>query len=32
MQAYRHSFNKPNDIMVLKGDSEFLRYMRQPNK
>ncbi|PTQ89131.1 protease modulator HflC [Agitococcus lubricus] len=32
MQAYRQSFNKPNDVMVLKGDSEFLRYMRQPNK
>lgn len=32
MQAYRGSFNKPNDMMVLKGDSEFLRYMRQPNK
>ncbi len=32
MQAYRNSFSKPNDLMVLKGDSEFLRYMRQPNK
>lgn len=32
MQAYRTSFNKANDMMVLKGDSEFLRYMRQPGK
>ncbi len=32
MQAYRASFNKPNDMMVLKGDSEFLRYMRQSGK
>ena len=32
MQAYQNSFNKPNDMMVLKGDSEFLRYMRQSGK
>lgn len=32
MEAYRTSFSKPGDIMVLKGDSEFLRYMRQPGK
>lgn len=30
LQAYRETFNKPQDVMVLKGDSEFLRYMRQP--
>ncbi|MEL0027390.1 MAG: protease modulator HflC [Perlucidibaca sp.] len=29
LQAYRHSFNKPGDVMVLKGDNEFLRYMKQ---
>ena len=32
MQAYKASFNKPSDVMVLKGDSEFLRYMRQSGK
>ncbi len=30
LQAYRASFNKPQDVLVLKGDNEFLRYMRQP--
>jgi modulator of FtsH protease HflC len=29
MQAYKASFNKSSDMMVLKGDSEFLHYMRQ---
>lgn len=28
LQAYRASFNKPNDVFVLKGDSEFLKTMR----
>ncbi len=28
LQAYRTSFNKPNDVFVLKGDSEFLKTMR----
>jgi len=29
LQAYRQTFNKPGDVMVLKGDNEFLRYMKQ---
>ena len=29
LQAYRQTFNKPSDVMVLKGDNEFLRYMKQ---
>lgn len=32
LQAYRNSFTKPSDVMVLKGDSEFLHYMQQPDK
>ena len=32
MQVYRNTFNKPSDVMVLKGDSEFLRYMQGPGK
>src|SRR5574343_1337284 len=32
LQAYRQTFNKPSDVMVLKGDNEFLRYMKQPDK
>ncbi|PRD38339.1 UNVERIFIED_CONTAM: hflC [Trichonephila clavipes] len=32
LQAYRQTFNKPGDVMVLKGDNEFLRYMKQPPK
>lgn len=32
LQAYRKTFVKPNDMMVLKGDSEFLHYMKQPYK
>jgi membrane protease subunit HflC len=32
LQAYRASFNKPSDVMVLKSDSEFFRYMRSPGK
>jgi len=31
LQAYRHAFDKSGDVMVLKGDSEFLRYMQKPN-
>jgi len=30
LQAYRASFSKPTDVMVLKSDSEFLRYMKGP--
>ncbi|MGB4344082.1 MAG: protease modulator HflC [Moraxellaceae bacterium] len=32
LQAYRASFVKPSDVMVLKGDSEFFRYMKSPGK
>lgn len=32
MQVYRNTFNKPSDVMVLKGDSEFLRYMHKSGK
>lgn len=32
LQAYRTSFSKPSDVMVLKGDSEFFRYMKSPGK
>ena len=32
LQAYRASFSKPSDVMVLKSDSEFFRYMRSPGK
>ncbi len=32
MQVYRNTFNKPSDVMVLKGDSEFLRYMQRSSK
>lgn len=32
LQVYRNTFNKPSDVMVLKGDSEFLRYMQHPGK
>lgn len=32
LQAYRASFSKPSDVMVLKGDSEFFRYMKNPGK
>ena len=32
MQVYRNTFNKPSDVMVLKGDSEFLRYMQKSGK
>lgn len=32
LQAYRASFAKPSDVMVLKGDSEFFRYMKNPGK
>lgn len=30
LQAYRASFNKPQDVLVLKDDSQFLRYMKEP--
>ncbi|HQV40539.1 MAG TPA: protease modulator HflC [Moraxellaceae bacterium] len=30
LQAYRASFSKPTDVMVLKSDSEFLRHMKGP--
>jgi len=32
MQVYRNTFNKPSDVMVLKGDSEFLRDMQRSGK
>ncbi|REH39933.1 protease FtsH subunit HflC [Paraperlucidibaca baekdonensis] len=32
LQAYRNSFNRSDDVLVLKGDSEFLKYMRKPGK
>lgn len=32
LQAYRASFSKPSDVMVLKSDSEFFRYMKNPGK
>lgn len=32
LQAYRNSFNRSDDVLILKGDSEFLRYMQQPSK
>ena len=32
LQAYRSSFSKPSDVMVLKSDSEFFRYMRSPGQ
>ena len=32
MPVYRNTFNKPSDVMVLKGDSEFLRYMHKSGK
>ena len=32
LQAYRGSFSKPSDVMVLKSDSEFFRYMRSPGQ
>lgn len=32
LQAYRASFNKPGDVFVLKGDSEFLKYMKSGGK
>lgn len=30
LQAYRNSLGKPGDVMVLKGDSEYLKYMQAP--
>jgi len=32
LQAYRNSFNRSDDVLVLKSDSEFLKYMRKPGK
>lgn len=31
MEAYRKSFAGGNDLMVLKPDSEFFRYLKSPN-
>ncbi|MFM5702332.1 protease modulator HflC [Aeromonas caviae] len=31
MEAYRKSFASGNDLMVLKPDSEFFRYLKSPN-
>lgn len=28
LKAYRHSFNKPSDVLVLQPDSEFFKYMK----
>lgn len=30
LQAYRNGFSKPGDVMVLRSDSEFLRFMKKP--
>ncbi len=30
MEAYRKSFTGGNDLMVLKPDSEFFRYLKSP--
>lgn len=30
LQAYRNGFAKPDDVMVLRSDSEFLRFMKKP--
>jgi len=32
LQAYRQTFNQPGDMMILKGDSEYFRYMQRPNR
>lgn len=32
LQAYRASLGKPGDVMLLKADSEFLRYLGQPGQ
>lgn len=32
LQAYRNSFNRSDDVLVLEGNSEFLRYMQKPSK
>ena len=29
LQAYRDSFNSPDDLLILSPDSEFFRYMKQ---
>ncbi len=31
MEAYRKSFAGGNDLMVLKPDSEFFRYLKSPH-
>ena len=31
LQAYRNTFNKPEDILVLKPDSQFFKYFNQAN-
>lgn len=32
MQAYRESFNKKSDVLVLDPSAEFFRYMKNPGK
>ncbi len=31
MQSYRESLGKDNDVMVISPDSEFFKYLKQPN-
>lgn len=31
MDAYKKSFNNPSDIMVVKPDNDFFKYMKNPN-
>ena len=31
MDAYKKSFNNPSDMMVVKPDNEFFKYMKNPN-
>lgn len=32
LQAYRASFNKPSDVMVLDSNGDFFRYMNKPGQ
>ena len=32
MDAYKKSFNNQRDIMIIKPDSEFFKYMKDPNQ
>jgi membrane protease subunit HflC len=32
LQAYENSFNSKNDIMVVKPDSDFFRYLKESDK